>query len=94
MTFLINSTVYSILIVLFRLDAALSSAGFFPNKIITTSWDPGFTCKPPRFNSTLADDVTSDLDRTIVAYCNWHSKSNMSVVLIGQNVGGKNTVIE
>ena len=70
----------------------MSAAGLFPQKVVATAWDPGFTCVPRGYNTTLYEDIVKDYARTIVSSCGWHSKQNMSIVLIGYGVGGGNTV--
>ena len=55
------------------------------------AWDPGFTCRHAN-GSSLADDVFKEATQwdgnPIITNCSFHSRANMSVVLVGYSFTG------
>lgn len=71
-----------------RIDWAISVAGSRVNKIITVAWDSDWTCTTVNNPKSLTQEVENDLLRPIISECRWHSKGNMSIVIIGFNLLG------
>ncbi|XP_071113546.1 uncharacterized protein [Haliotis cracherodii] len=72
-----------------RIDRALTAAGASPKKIISFAWDSDFTCTTEQYKSSLEAEIRHDSSRPIIANCSFHSKNNLSVVVIGYNLEGE-----
>ncbi|XP_067674394.1 uncharacterized protein [Haliotis asinina] len=72
-----------------RIDRALTVAGATPKKIISFAWDSDFTCTTQEYKYSLEEEIRQDSSRPIIANCSFHSKANLSVVVIGYNLEGE-----
>ena len=71
------------------LDWALTMAGSRVQKVSSFAWDPDFTCKTNQHKGSLASEIRRDHERSIISDCRWNSPFNMSVAVIGYNLGGR-----
>jgi len=69
-----------------RVDWGLSAAGTKVQKVLSFAWDSDFTCTTQKFNTSLKDEIQSDINRPILGECRFHSMYNLSVVVIGFNI--------
>ena len=61
------------------------------------AWDSDFACTPEHQdnNRSLSNIILDTAEQTsIIANCSFHSKANMSIVLIGFNMAGGYNVSE
>lgn len=69
-----------------RIDRVLTHTGSAVQKIISSAWDPSFTCTTRSHSTPLTNQIAEDATRPIIAKCGFHSVSNKSVVIIGYNL--------
>ena len=69
-----------------RLDRVLTHTGTTVQKVVSSAWDPSFTCTTMNHSSALTNQIVADTKRPIIAHCGFHSRFNRSVVVIGYDL--------